>query len=55
MQQFNKYMGIPVHLIWEIIVNWIKGDSESATDNVGEPLEVYKVSLNSSIDHQKVI
>lgn len=54
MQQFNEYIGIPFNLIWKTLFNWIKGESEPAINIVSEPIEVYKVSLNASIDHQEI-
>lgn len=58
VQSLNKYqkkdMRIPLNLMWLIIINWIKGDSEPEIEKVTEPLAVYKVALKPSIGHPKI-
>ncbi len=42
------------NLMWQRIFNQIMGNSESDIEQNIEPLKVYKVSLNTSGDYQKV-
>lgn len=53
MLQFSQYIRTPIHLIWKSLINWIKENAESVDKNLSKPLDVYKVSLNASMDHQK--
>lgn len=53
MLYFSQYIRMPIHLIWKSLVNWIKENAESTNENISKPLEVYKISLNASMDHQK--